>query len=60
MPAFGLLDGVEISLTDSEQNNYEARRESLFSPGTDMCLEYAEVLYERRYHEISHATSRCI
>jgi hypothetical protein len=30
--------------------------ESLFSAGTDMCLEYAEVLYEWRYHEIPHAS----
>jgi hypothetical protein len=28
MAAFGLPDGVGISLTDSEQSNYEARRES--------------------------------
>jgi hypothetical protein len=28
MAAFGLPDGVGIGLTDSEQSNYEARRES--------------------------------
>jgi hypothetical protein len=40
MSAFGLLDGVGISLTDSDQqSNYEARREIIF-------ISYA---YTRRY-----------
>jgi hypothetical protein len=55
-----LPDSFRISLTDSEQSNYEARRESLFSARTDMCVEYVEVLYEARHHEIPHATRRCI
>src|SRR4029077_195873 len=54
------FSGFQMALESALQipNKITTRpEESLFSAGTDMCLEYAEVLCEGRYHEIPHAIS---
>jgi hypothetical protein len=58
-----LLSGFQMVLESALQIPKKVTtrpEESLFSAGMDMCLEYAEVFYEGRYHEIPHATRRYI